>query len=125
MNDRRSARRFNAQQGTLRVHAAAEQAAGHKLVDFSYNSARFLAPNVFETEQELIFDLQTEGHHINALKGYVIRVENAAEFQSKYFVVIKFFPFSTLEKYNSLENYENLKSLITRMQNKDPDSSIS
>ncbi len=125
MSDRRSARRFNTQHGTLRVHAGTDQPEGHKLVDFSYNSARFLAPDAFEPEQELIFDLQTEGHDINALKGYVIRVENAAEFQSKYFVVIKFFPFSTLEKYNSLENYQNLKSLITRMQNMYPDSSIS
>ena len=124
ISDRRSARRFQAADGKLRLHADTGNAMGHNLVDFSYNSARFVAAESYQQEQELIFDLATAGHDINTLKGYVVRVENAAEFQDQYFVVIKFLPFSTLDKYNTLENYQLLKALITEMEQKGPDPRI-
>jgi len=124
VNDRRSARRFESSDGKLRLHTEPVHSTGHDLVDFSYNSARFVASESFRQEQELIFDLTTAGHDINTLKGYVVRVDNAEEFQDKYFVVIKFLPFSTLEKFNTLENYRLLKTLIAEMESKGPDPRV-
>ena len=109
INERRSARRFKTPDGKLRLYSESGTSTGHNLIDFSYNSARFMAQKTYEPEQKLVFDLATAGHDINALKGYVVRVQNAEEFQKYYYVVIKFLPFSTLDKYNTLENYQILK----------------
>jgi hypothetical protein len=124
INDRRRARRFQTPDGEVRLYSETGNTTGHNLIDFSYNSARFMAKRTYQPEQELVFDLAASGHDINSLKGYVVRVQNAEEFQNNYFVVIKFLPFSTLDKYNTLENYQILKNLISELEKKGPDPRV-
>ena len=123
-SDRRSARRFDVPDSGLRLHAGAGRTTNHVLVDFSHNSARFVSHRALEPEQDLVFDLTTSGYDISRLKGFVVRVDNADEFQKNFYVVIKFYPFSTLEKYHSLDNYQTLKSLITELEMKGPDPRV-
>lgn len=108
----------------MHVHAGAGRTTDHVLVDFSHNSARFVSNRALEPEQDLLFDLTSSGYDINRLKGFVVRVDNADEFQKSFYVVIKFYPFSTLDKYNTLENYQTLKSLISELELKGPDPRV-
>jgi len=99
-----------------RIELAAQDAVDLevKLVDLSFNSVRLITALSLHEEQDVLVRILTSFSKTLSLKGYVIRVEDKAARDGQSVVAIKFHPFSTYDRFNTLDDRKKLKSIIEK-----------
>lgn len=110
--DRRSDDRLRSESVRINLHLELNTVTPCRLLDLSFSSISILSTYKIEEGNDVTMEILYEQESITEITGYVVRCESMNE---KNKIAIKFYPFSTMEKYNSMECYHKLKSLINQL----------
>jgi hypothetical protein len=84
-----------------------------KLVDISLNSVKFVAAFPLIEGQDIVIRFQFPQIKFFSMKGFTLRVEEFPETDRQHTIVVKFYPFSTYERYNLMENRKLLQKILS------------
>jgi hypothetical protein len=110
--DRRSDDRLHPESVKINLHLEINTVTPCKLIDLSFSSMSLLSTYLVEEGTDVRLDIISEQETINEITGYIVRCDSL---DGKNKMAIKFYPFSTMEKYNSMECYHKLKRLINQL----------
>ena len=110
--DRRSDDRLRSESVKINLHLELNTVTPCKLMDLSFSSISILSTYKLEEGTDVRLDIMSEQDTIDEITGYVVRCDSLG---NKNIMAIKFYPFSTMEKYNSMECYHKLKRLINQL----------
>ncbi len=113
-DDRRTMERYWLKEAKISLQFSTVTSQEIKLVDISFNSIRVILAESLREDQNVTIGIQVPHKKILFLKGYVLRVEEFSEKTGNYMVAIKFHPFSTYDRFNSLDDRKNLKQILDK-----------
>ena len=110
--DRRSDDRLRSEFVKINLHLELNTVTPCQLIDLSFSSISILSICKLEDGTDVRIDILSEQESITEISGYVIRCDSLG---GKNKIAIKFYPFSTMEKFNSMDCYHKLKRLINQL----------
>jgi hypothetical protein len=114
VDDRRTMERYWLKEVKITLWVNTITCKDNNLVDISFNSIRLITTGSLREEQNVTIGIQVPYKKELSLKGYVLRVEEFSETKGHYMIAIKFHPFSTYDRFNSLDDRKTLKQILDK-----------